>query len=150
MDFPIPSEFWWTTDILLIINPSTGMDQEIHPCGQGWIDSVKINPSLLRMREWYLPTSQKKVANCNSQIKIILSCQKRRGSFAGDKERASKANCLQVGKDSWLPRSHTCFNRLDLPPYKVFSFLSTDLLWQIFPDLIFGATAENNAINLEI
>jgi HECT-domain (ubiquitin-transferase) len=25
----------------------------------------------------------------------------------------------QVGKDSWLPRSHTCFNRLDLPPYKV-------------------------------
>ena len=27
------------------------MDQEIHPCGQGRIDSVKINPSLLRMRE---------------------------------------------------------------------------------------------------
>ena len=38
-------------DILRIINPSTGMDQEIHPCGQGRIDSVKINPSLLRMRE---------------------------------------------------------------------------------------------------
>ena len=51
MDFPIPSEFWWSTDILLIINSSTGMDQEIHPCGQGRIDSVKINPSLLRMRE---------------------------------------------------------------------------------------------------
>ena len=31
MDFPIPPEFWWSTDILLIINPSTGMDQEIHP-----------------------------------------------------------------------------------------------------------------------
>ena len=30
----------------------------------------------------------------------------------------------QVGKDSWLPRSHTCFNRLDLPPYKV-SFFSS-------------------------
>ena len=27
--------------ILLIINPSTGMDQEIHPSGQGRIDSVK-------------------------------------------------------------------------------------------------------------
>ena len=27
------------------------MDQEIHPCGQGRIDSVEINPSLLRMRE---------------------------------------------------------------------------------------------------
>ena len=51
MDFPIPPEFWWSTDILLIINPSTGLDQEIHPCGQGRIDSVKTNPSLLRMRE---------------------------------------------------------------------------------------------------
>ena len=49
MDFPIPPEFWWSTDILLIINPSTGMDQEIHPCGQGRINSVKIKPSLLRM-----------------------------------------------------------------------------------------------------
>ena len=49
--YTIPPEFWWSTDILLIINPSTGMDQEIHPCGQGRIDSVKINPSLLRMRE---------------------------------------------------------------------------------------------------
>lgn len=27
--------------------------------------------------------------------------------------------CIEkVGKDTWLPRSHTCFNRLDLPPYK--------------------------------
>ena len=56
MDFPIPPEFWWSTDILLIINSSTGMDQEIHPSGQGRIDSVKINPSLLRMRECYLPS----------------------------------------------------------------------------------------------
>ena len=24
IDFPIPPEFWWSTDILLIINPSTG------------------------------------------------------------------------------------------------------------------------------
>ena len=62
MDFPIhPSslqctytispKFWWSTDILLIINPSTGMDQEVHPSRQGRIDSVKINLSLLRMRE---------------------------------------------------------------------------------------------------
>ena len=28
--------------------------QEIHPSGQGRIGSVKINPSLLRMREWSL------------------------------------------------------------------------------------------------
>uniref|UniRef100_A0A673SLP1 HECT-type E3 ubiquitin transferase n=1 Tax=Suricata suricatta TaxID=37032 RepID=A0A673SLP1_SURSU len=27
--------------------------------------------------------------------------------------------CIEkAGKDIWLPRSHTCFNRLDLPPYK--------------------------------
>ncbi|XP_071958251.1 E3 ubiquitin-protein ligase Su(dx)-like [Antedon mediterranea] len=27
--------------------------------------------------------------------------------------------CIEkVGKDTWLPRSHTCFNRIDLPPYK--------------------------------
>ncbi|UYV69678.1 WWP1 [Cordylochernes scorpioides] len=27
--------------------------------------------------------------------------------------------CIEkVGKETWLPRSHTCFNRLDLPPYK--------------------------------
>ena len=51
MDFLIPPEFWWSSDILLIINPSAGMDQEIHSCGQGRIDSVKINPSPLRMRE---------------------------------------------------------------------------------------------------
>ena len=56
MDFPIPPEFWWSTDILLIINSSTGMDQEINPCGQGRSASVKINPSLLRMREWPILT----------------------------------------------------------------------------------------------
>ena len=39
--------FWWSMDILLIINPSTEVDQEIHPCGQGRIDSVKTNPSLI-------------------------------------------------------------------------------------------------------
>ena len=63
--FPIPPKFWWSTDILLIINPSTGMDQGIHTCGQGRIDSVKINPSLLRMRECVVffiePTTQKTV-----------------------------------------------------------------------------------------
>ena len=36
----------------LIINPYRGMYQEIHPCMAGSIDSVKINTSLLMMREW--------------------------------------------------------------------------------------------------
>ena len=71
MDFPIPPEFWWSTDILLIINPSTGMDQEIHPSRQGRIDSVKINASPLRMREWLILASLKSwviyiLHNCRS------------------------------------------------------------------------------------
>ncbi|KAH7636366.1 nedd4-like protein e3 ubiquitin-protein ligase wwp1-like protein [Dermatophagoides farinae] len=32
--------------------------------------------------------------------------------------------CIEkVGKENWLPRSHTCFNRLDLPPYKSYGQL---------------------------
>ena len=36
----------------LIINPSLGMYQEIHPCRTSSIDSVKINTSLPMMWEW--------------------------------------------------------------------------------------------------
>ena len=54
MDFPIPPESWWSTDILSSSNFLQGVDQQILPCGQGRIDSVKINPSLLMMREWLL------------------------------------------------------------------------------------------------
>ncbi|XP_061429117.1 NEDD4-like E3 ubiquitin-protein ligase WWP1 [Lethenteron reissneri] len=40
--------------------------------------------------------------------------------------------CIEkVGKDTWLPRSHTCFNRLDLPPYKSFEQLKEKLLYAI-------------------
>ena len=40
--------------------------------------------------------------------------------------------CIEkVGKDSWLPRSHTCFNRLDLPPYKSYDQLSEKLTYAI-------------------
>jgi atrophin-1 interacting protein 5 (WW domain-containing E3 ubiquitin protein ligase 1) len=36
--------------------------------------------------------------------------------------------CIErVGKDNWLPRSHTCFNRLDLPPYRSYEQLSEKL-----------------------
>ena len=51
MDFPIPLEFWWSTDILSSSIFLQGVDQKILPFGQGRIDSVKINPSLLMMRE---------------------------------------------------------------------------------------------------
>ncbi|KAE8608610.1 hypothetical protein XENTR_v10011546 [Xenopus tropicalis] len=37
----------------------------------------------------------------------------------------------RVGKDTWLPRSHTCFNRLDLPPYKSYEQLKEKLLFAI-------------------
>nr|XP_056718396.1 NEDD4-like E3 ubiquitin-protein ligase WWP2 [Euleptes europaea] len=37
----------------------------------------------------------------------------------------------KVGKETWLPRSHTCFNRLDLPPYKSIEQLKEKLLYAI-------------------
>ena len=51
MDFPIPPEFWWSTDNLSASIFLQGVDQKILPCGQGRIDSVKINPSLLMMTD---------------------------------------------------------------------------------------------------
>ncbi|XP_049865404.1 E3 ubiquitin-protein ligase Su(dx) [Pectinophora gossypiella] len=40
--------------------------------------------------------------------------------------------CIEkVGKDTWLPRSHTCFNRLDLPPYKSYEQLCEKLNFAI-------------------
>ncbi|CAB1313936.1 unnamed protein product, partial [Coregonus sp. 'balchen'] len=37
----------------------------------------------------------------------------------------------KVGKETWLPRSHTCFNRLDLPPYKSLEQLREKLMFAI-------------------
>ena len=40
--------------------------------------------------------------------------------------------CIErVGKENWLPRSHTCFNRLDLPPYRAYDVLKDKLLFAI-------------------
>ena len=49
--FPHTSHVWWSTDILTSSIFLQGVDQKILPCGQGRIDSVKINPSLLMMRD---------------------------------------------------------------------------------------------------
>ncbi|XP_060518956.1 E3 ubiquitin-protein ligase Su(dx) [Cylas formicarius] len=47
--------------------------------------------------------------------------------------------CIEkVGKDSWLPRSHTCFNRLDLPPYKSYEQLAEKLTYAIEETDTFG------------
>jgi len=40
--------------------------------------------------------------------------------------------CIEkVGKETWLPRSHTCFNRLDLPPYKSYEQLVEKMTFAI-------------------
>ncbi|XP_030641880.1 itchy E3 ubiquitin protein ligase b [Chanos chanos] len=40
--------------------------------------------------------------------------------------------CIEkVGKENWLPRSHTCFNRLDLPPYKSYEQLKEKIMFAI-------------------
>ncbi|XP_022340734.2 E3 ubiquitin-protein ligase Su(dx)-like isoform X2 [Crassostrea virginica] len=40
--------------------------------------------------------------------------------------------CIEkVGKETWLPRSHTCFNRLDLPPYRSYEQLVEKLTMAI-------------------
>jgi len=40
--------------------------------------------------------------------------------------------CIEkVGSESWLPRSHTCFNRLDLPPYRTAEQLTEKLTFAI-------------------
>ena len=46
----------------LIINPSLGMYQEIHPCKAMSIGSVKINTSLLMMRECFVLLYKQKVS----------------------------------------------------------------------------------------
>lgn len=47
--------------------------------------------------------------------------------------------CIEkVGKEGSLPRSHTCFNRLDLPPYKSFEQLSGKLKFAIHETEGFG------------
>ena len=48
---PNSSQFEAVYGHSLIINPSLGMYQEIHPCRVSSIDSVKINTSLPMMRE---------------------------------------------------------------------------------------------------
>ena len=61
MDFPIPPEFWWSTDNLSASIFLQGVDQKILPCGQGRIDSVKINPSLLMMRDCVISSQSQKI-----------------------------------------------------------------------------------------
>ena len=42
------------------------------------------------------------------------------------------------GEEAQLPKSHTCFNRLDLPPYKTFETLNQKLTWAVEETVGFG------------
>nr|QHH25943.1 NEDD4-like E3 ubiquitin-protein ligase [Dugesia japonica] len=47
--------------------------------------------------------------------------------------------CIEkIGKESWLPRSHTCFNRLDLPPYTNYEQMKEKLTYAIMETEGFG------------
>ncbi|RMX85745.1 hypothetical protein D0869_03589 [Hortaea werneckii] len=42
------------------------------------------------------------------------------------------------GEEGQLPKAHTCFNRLDMPPYKSFDALQQKLLWAVEETVGFG------------
>jgi len=42
------------------------------------------------------------------------------------------------GEEAQLPKSHTCFNRLDLPPYKSLDQLTQKLTWAVEETVGFG------------
>ncbi|WPH00921.1 HECT-domain-containing protein [Acrodontium crateriforme] len=42
------------------------------------------------------------------------------------------------GEEAQLPKSHTCFNRLDLPPYKTMDALTQKLTWAVEETVGFG------------
>uniref|UniRef100_M3YHB2 E3 ubiquitin-protein ligase n=1 Tax=Mustela putorius furo TaxID=9669 RepID=M3YHB2_MUSPF len=66
---------------------------------------------------------------------VTGTCRLPLGGFAelmGLGSNGPQKFCIEkVGKDTWLPRSHTCFNRLDLPPYKSYEQLKEKLLFAI-------------------
>uniref|UniRef100_A0A4W3GQ92 E3 ubiquitin-protein ligase n=1 Tax=Callorhinchus milii TaxID=7868 RepID=A0A4W3GQ92_CALMI len=64
---------------------------------------------------------------------VTGTCRLPVGGFADlmGSNGAQKFCVEKVGKENWLPRSHTCFNRLDLPPYKSYEQLKEKLLFAI-------------------
>ena len=69
---PYTSRFEAVYGHSLIINPSPGMYQEIHPCWVISIDSVKINTPLLMMRKCHILSSV--LFCCVNFISIIYIC----------------------------------------------------------------------------
>ena len=73
MDFPIPPEFWWNTDNLSASIFRQGVDQKILPCGQGRIDSVKIDPSLRMMTDCRMLRFDEHVISSKSFFSAYIS-----------------------------------------------------------------------------
>ena len=84
----MPPEFWWSTDILSSIFLQ-GVDQKILLCGQGRIDSVKTNPSLLTMKEY-------KVFLLSGDIATIFQTLSPSSSVGGCAAAAFKREAAQV------------------------------------------------------
>lgn len=72
------------------------------------------------------------VANVFIIVIIIIVVVISRFSFYLTGSNGPQRFCIEkVGKETWLPRSHTCFNRLDLPPYKSFEQLVEKMTFAI-------------------
>ena len=84
MDFPIPPEFWWSTDNLSASIFLQGVDQKILPCGQGRIDSVKINPSLLMMTDCFFLVCFVPVVGVGGGIGVAVVGTGETGEVEGD------------------------------------------------------------------
>ncbi|CAG0917564.1 unnamed protein product [Notodromas monacha] len=81
---------------------------------------------------------------------VTGTCRVPIGGFAelmGSNTNGAQRFCIEkVGKETWLPRSHTCFNRLDLPPYKSYEQLCEKLTFAIEETEGFGQECRLNFI----
>uniref|UniRef100_A0A2K5IVQ2 E3 ubiquitin-protein ligase n=1 Tax=Colobus angolensis palliatus TaxID=336983 RepID=A0A2K5IVQ2_COLAP len=76
------------------------------------------------------------VKETDNEVRMLLlqfitgTCRLSLGGFAElmGSHGPQKFCTEKVGKDTWLPRSHMCFNRLDLPPYKSYKQQKEKLL----------------------
>ncbi|KAM9260353.1 LOW QUALITY PROTEIN: E3 ubiquitin-protein ligase Itchy homolog [Cariama cristata] len=62
---------------------------------------------------------------------VTGTCRLPVGGFADLMGSNGPKFCIEKVGRNWLPRSHTCFNRLDLPPYKNYEQLKEKLLFAI-------------------
>ena len=101
MDFPIRPEFWWSTDILWSSIFLQGVDQKMLPCGQGRIDSVKINPSLLMMRECPIV-----LVYSSARVTSVMSAKGGSLSQFVSETRTHRSDPRDRDRDTWVRNEH--------------------------------------------